>query len=193
MSEKVVIGGTPLFDNPFSHCTFLGRFAGYDLYLTHAPGKAPDVLARSGEEPGEYVEGMKLAWGVNKPLTAARRVAEFKRLLPLNPVKALFHAHEPEDLASIRRALVSTPEYAALTAFQAGDAASAERIVEELAAAPDMVARYPTRADERLRQVDLHLFLVGRFLGETFVPETYTGITAQKLAALAGAACATDA
>ena len=193
MSEKVVIGGTPMFDNPFSHCTFLGRFAGYDLYMTQVPGKAPDVLARSGEEPGEYVEGMKLAWGVSKPLTAARRVAEFKRLLPFNAVKALFHAHEPEDLASIRRTLVSTPEYAALTAFQAGDIAEADRLVDDLVAAPAMVARFPTSADERLRQVDLHLFLIGRFLCETFVPDTYVGITAQKRAAMVGAARARNA
>jgi hypothetical protein len=190
MSEKVFVGGTPLFDNPFSHCTFLGRFGGYDLYLAQTPGKAPDVLARSGEEPGDYVEGLKLAWGKNKPLTAARRIAEYKRLLPFEPVKALLYAHEAEDLASIRKALVATSEHAALTAYQAGDMATAHRLVAELVAHPGMVARYPQNGEERLRHVELNLFLVGRFLGETFSPQTYTGISTQPPAASGAAPAA---
>jgi hypothetical protein len=186
MSEKIFIGGTPMFDNPFTHCTFLGRFGGHDLYLTQSPGKSPDVLARSGQEPGEYVEGLKLAWGQSKPLTAARRIAQYKRLLPLDPVAALFHAHEPEDLVSIRKALLVSLEYAALTAFQSGDVAAADQLLDQLVAHPDMVTRYPTRTDERLRHVDLHLTLVGRFLDKTFSAQTYTGITAPRLAALEG-------
>ena len=58
MTEKVQIGGKPTFDNPFSDCTFLGRYAGYDLYVDHSPGKTPDVLARSGDEPGDSIEGL---------------------------------------------------------------------------------------------------------------------------------------
>lgn len=181
MTSKVLIGGAPVFDNPFSDCTFLGRLGGYDLYFTHAPGKAPDVLARSGSEPGEYVEGLKHAWGGDKYLTAARRIAEYKKLLPCDPVRSLLWAHEPEDLASIRRALPGTREYAVLTAHHAGDVEAVNAGLDELTATPLMMEKYPTDAQERLRHVDMNLYLVGRFLGDFFAREVYTSVAAERL------------
>jgi hypothetical protein len=186
MSEKVMIGGKPIFDNPFSHCTFLGRLGGDDLYLLNPPGGAPDVLARSGEEPGDYVEGLVLSYGENKPLTAARRIAEYKRLLPVNPVKAMFHANEAEDITRTQKALASTTEYAVLSAYATGDNLEVSRLLDELVTHADLVAKYPSSALERLLHVDMVLFVMGRYLGEVFSPSTYRNVTADKLIALGG-------
>lgn len=184
MSEKAMIGGTPMFDNPFSHCVFLGRFGGYDLYLTNPPNATADVLARSGEEPFDYVEGLSLSYGENKPLTIARRIAEYKRLLPVNPLKALFHAHEPEDVAQVKKALVLTPEYAALLAYQAGDITEANRILDELVEQAALFALYPGSARERLQHVDTMLHMVAWYLGDTFTPGTVLNVVAERIVAL---------
>jgi hypothetical protein len=182
MTDKVFIGGAPLFENPFSDCLFLGRMGSYDLYLTQTPGKPVDVLARSGAEPGEYVEGLKKAWGINKALTAARRIAEYKKLLPMDPVKALLYAHEPEDLASIRKALVSTQEYAVLTAYRDGDSAQVTAILQELADAEALVVKYPESRRERALHVDMNLYLVGGFMGDAFARHIYANALAELLA-----------
>jgi hypothetical protein len=186
MSEKVMIGGAPSFENPFSHCTFLGRYAGYDLYLTNTPGKDPDVLARSGDEPGDYVEGLQLSYGENKPLTAARRIAEYKKLLPMNPVKAMWRAYEAEDVGRIKKALVSTSEYATLKAFEEGRVEEANQLLDQLVSDADMVARYPDSALERLLHVDMVLYVMGKYLGDVFSPQTYFNVTAERIRALGG-------
>lgn len=181
MSEKVIVGGSPLFENPFSNCVFLGRLGSYDLYLTQMPGKPVDVLARSGSEPGEYVEGLSHAWGSSKALTAARRIAEYKKLLPFDPVKSLLYAYEPEDLACIRKALVSTREYSVLAAYRDGDGAQVTRALQELVADEAVVAKYPDSVRERERHVDMNLYLVGRFLRETFPRQIYANAAAELL------------
>lgn len=181
MSEKIFVGGTPLFENPFSNCVFLGRLGSYDLYLTQMPGKPLDVLARSGAEPGEYVEGLNRAWGANKPLTAARRIAEYKKLLPFDPVKSLLYAHEPEDLASIRKALLSTREFAVLSAYREGDSAQVTHVLQELVGDETMAAKYPDSPRERARHVEMNLYLVGRFFGDTFSRKIYANAAAELL------------
>jgi len=186
MAEKIIIGGKPMFDNPFGHCTFLGKFLGHDLYFTDVPGKAPDVLARSGEEPGEYVEGLKFSWGLDRALTAARRIAEYKKLLVLNPVKSMFCAYQQEDVSTVKKQLVTTPEYAALTAFQAGDVTEANRLLDELAATPEMLTKYPDAPLERMKHVDMNLFVLGRYLEGVFAPETYCKVAAQRIIELGG-------
>lgn len=186
MAEKVMVGGTPMFENPFSHCTFLGKLGGHDLYFTNDPARGPDVLARSGDEPGEYVEGLKYAWGLDKHLTAARRIAEYKRLLEFNPVKALFSAYEPPDVAAVKKALPETAEYAVLVAFQAGDTAESNAGIDYLCNQPEMLAKYPDSPLSRLCHADMNLAIVARTFPEVFAKEVYLNIANEKYAALGG-------
>jgi hypothetical protein len=186
MSEKVVIGGTPVFENPFAHCTFLGKLGGHDLYFVDDPAREPDVLARSGDEPGEYVEGLKHSWGADKYLTAARRIAEYKKLLPFNPVKALFSAHEWQDVAAVKRALPDTAEYAVLVAFHAGDTAESNAGLDYLCSQPEMMSKYPDSPLGRLGHVDMNLAVVAACFPEVFSKEVYRNISAEKYLELGG-------
>lgn len=172
MTEKPVIGGKPTYDNPFSHCTFLGRFAGHDLYFMSPPDGKPDVLARSGDEVGDYVEGLALSYGANTALTAARRVAEFKGLYKLNLLDAMLRAHEAPDLALLKTRLPSTYEYQALKATADGDTVRADEHVSILLSPPFLFERYPDSPVERLRHLDTCLYVLERFTADTFPPGT---------------------
>jgi hypothetical protein len=186
MTEKVMIGGTPMFENPFSYCTFLGKLGGHDLYFVNDPARGPDVLARSGDEPGEYVEGLKHAWGADKYLTAARRIAEYKKLLPFDPVRALFSAVEMQDVAAVMKALPETAEYAVLVAFKAGDTAESNAGLDYLCSQPAMLAKYPDSPMSRLAHADMNLAVVARCFPEVFAKEVYQNIAAEKYAELGG-------
>lgn len=48
----------PRYQHDCSACTFLGHFAGYDLYFCPQGGFSPTVLARFSNEGPDYTSGM---------------------------------------------------------------------------------------------------------------------------------------
>lgn len=81
----------PLYQHNCDHCVFLGTYQGTDLYACESgcPGYAwPTVIARSSDEPSDYMSGLKIAEAIERdegpshPMVEALRRARERKLIP---------------------------------------------------------------------------------------------------------------
>lgn len=76
----------PRYTHDCDDCKFLGHFENYDLYACRQSW-GPTVIARYGDEGGEYISGLTVS---NKfpALTEAKRLAAERGLLDDIPLQA---------------------------------------------------------------------------------------------------------
>ena len=129
---------TPQFEHDCDCCHFLGRHVDpetsqkMDLYA-HTSGGMPTVIARTGID-GDYMSGLSFSYGGIEALTEARQRAQAAGLLEYNLGEALRHA-TPENTrayAELKEAIVASPEWQALLAFDAGDTQASQDLVNPL-------------------------------------------------------------
>lgn len=70
---------SPQYEHDCSHCTFLGRHNGHDLYHCVQGGYMPTIVARYGNDGSEYTSGFEFAQ-FNPNLAEARRRAKERGL-----------------------------------------------------------------------------------------------------------------
>lgn len=188
MSDRLIIGGQPRYPHPEPDCTFLGKMQAYDLYHQSPCGKRTThhLMARYGEELDAVVEGISYSYGQVKVLTAARRIAEYKGLLPVDPIRAMFLVVEPEDVQLLRRQLRNTEEYAVLKAYAEGKRKDVKERLTTLMNRAELKRIFPSNPAARLLEVDVILFTMGRFVADDFEPSTFFNVTSEKFEELGG-------
>ena len=182
MAPRVYIGGKPRYVPPEADCVFLGRLGDQDLYIRPASETQPEpeVFACAGIEEGQTISGMAKSYGQDLALTTARRIAEYKGMATVDPIKALFYAAEEDDVAMLKKSLRTTPHYAVLAAYARGDQKGVSAGLDALMDDEALRTAHPDSPAERLNAVDTTLFIMGRFLAEDFPPSTFFNATNDK-------------
>lgn len=128
---------TPQFQHDCECCHFLGRYLDKETYQSmdlyaHTSNDNPTVIARTGVD-GDYMSGLPFAYGSIAPLTEARRRAQAAGVLPYHLNSALAYTTEDEDCrVELKDAIVVSPEWRALLAFESHDVAASQALVNTL-------------------------------------------------------------
>lgn len=123
---------TPRYLHDCDCCHYLGRHTGehygeMDLYV-HTYGSTT-VIARFGDEGGNYLSGLYAGYGQDADLTEARCRAEAAGVLTYDLNLALHYAQGDAEQERLRQALPDAPLYQAYLAHCRADHVRAQELV----------------------------------------------------------------
>jgi integrase len=155
-SEVTRIGAdAPRYRHHCSSCVFLGCYQSKDLYFCNQGGFEATVMARHGDDGGDYASAMCFSYGAIPALTEARRRAQEKGVHQYKLIEALGRVEEdaPQWVRDeLKRHLGESELYDILKTLQRDEEAGTAAVHEYLQA---RVAVFAARGHEKSRRTML--------------------------------------